>query len=513
MALLIFNTQNLQVKNYLSSKFFSFGNHNNSDNNTISINNNINNKSESGLYDYRYLIYIISFLFPILLASISYYMDNPYQEFVYMAFFRIYTGSWWFSWSIRHVIAVGIIVIYITIYVYVMMQFKKVSKSFKKRKNTVVGGVPESDDDNDDESFSDDEDNEDDGLLKNTFGGSLWYTIFKFLSMLVFPDVRISAKLHGHSLKTDKDLKNIEKLKNESSIQTDSIISDNFRRISDLTISNDLNSNLNLNNFSSINYANIQKEEISKQIQNLLYDEAMDKFNSRKLQIMKQMKIIFIYPISFILLWLFPFIDHYQVIRFKYETMWSTAPSAVFQPMSCFVDTIVFLIREKPWQLTENINQISNKNNLDNDEKNWRYYISWLPGYGNYGNISKFNNSQNSSFNSSKLENQDYFNNNNNNNNNDDFISTNDFNESDEMSMTDFLNMKSIPNTKNIQRKDKKYNQFKNNTQLHPINSMNESLINIPTKAKLKNQFDWNTNMFENSEMDIQEFLKSGPTK
>lgn len=166
-------------------------------------------------------------------------------------------------------------------------------------------------------------------MLLNTFGDTIWYKIFQFLSMLVFPDVQISAKLHGHNLNTEEDLINIEKLKNES-LLTESL--------------NNENNETNFNNSSS--FSNIQNNEISKQIQNLLYEEAMERFTFRKSQIMRQMKVIFIYPLSYIILWLLPFINHYQVIRTGSETLWSTAPSAIFQPLNCFIDVLVFLIRE-----------------------------------------------------------------------------------------------------------------------------------------------------------------------
>lgn len=82
-------------------------------------------------------------------------------------------------------------------------------------------------------------------------------------------------------------------------------------------------------------------------------NEAYNNFKSRRTIAERQMKLIFIYPVSYVFLWVAPLITH--AMDFKYGTkrrpvMWLTYISAFMQPFNCTVDTCVFLIREKPWK-------------------------------------------------------------------------------------------------------------------------------------------------------------------
>lgn len=369
--------------------------------------NTIVQPSEGALHRHQFTVIFISVLFPILVASISFSVHDAYQGYIYFIFFRVYTGPWYFTWIVRHVIDLCIIVIYISIYVYVLMQFKKVSNSFRKRRHggnwsrsqsrsRVHEGTSSIDEEEEEEEDDDDDDGNDEeseNALMNTFGDSMWYKIFKMFSMLLFPDVKIAAKLYGQSLDTEEDMVNIRQLKNEKTvmemIQRDSVSTNEILGLDSTTASGTAN-----------NASKINKTKISRQIQNLMYEEAMDRFKARKAQILNQMKIIFIYPISYLLIWLFPMINHYQIVRHQSEATWSTVAAAICQPLNGFVDTIVFIIREKPWQLATPADTVLEKPMLlAHDSLNmpvsgyarhgWRYYVSWLPGYYNYGDISE----------------------------------------------------------------------------------------------------------------------------
>jgi G protein-coupled receptor GPR1 len=364
-------------------------------------------KHERGLSNFSHIVVFICFLFPTMVASIAFYIHEAYDGFTYYSFMRLWTGPWYFTWTIRHIVAISIIVIYISIYVYIMMQFKKVSKSFKsKKKRQIPIHENDTDFDNDNDLDDDDDDDEDsqyenDGMIRNTFGDTIWYNIFQFLSMLVFPDLRIASKLYGHSLTTEEDRTNIERLKHESSTQTESL----FATIPGLPATASASASARGSMAMTASAAAPQtpvftSKHVTKQIQLILQEEAKERFTARKNQILKQMQMIFIYPISFCLLWLFPFINHYQVIRVKHETMWSNLPAALSQSLTCFVDCMVFMIREKPWTLTEPLepytdeyDEVDGQDQLGNQEYyhptpyaryGWRYYISSLPGYGAY---------------------------------------------------------------------------------------------------------------------------------
>lgn len=82
-------------------------------------------------------------------------------------------------------------------------------------------------------------------------------------------------------------------------------------------------------------------------------DDAYTSFKARRSVAERQMKLIFIYPLSYVFLWIAPLVVH--AMDFRYGTsrrpvMWITFLAAFMQPFNCTVDTLVFLVREKPWK-------------------------------------------------------------------------------------------------------------------------------------------------------------------
>ena len=72
----------------------------------------------------------------------------------------------------------------------------------------------------------------------------------------------------------------------------------------------------------------------------------------RRAQIQKNLRAIFIYPLSYIGIWLFPIIA--DALQYNHEikhgpTMWVTYIDTCVRPLSCLVDVIVYLFKEKPW--------------------------------------------------------------------------------------------------------------------------------------------------------------------
>nr|CAI6426853.1 AEL_HP1_G0008450.mRNA.1.CDS.1 [Saccharomyces cerevisiae] len=72
----------------------------------------------------------------------------------------------------------------------------------------------------------------------------------------------------------------------------------------------------------------------------------------RRAQIQKNLRAIFIYPLSYIGIWLFPIIA--DALQYKHEikhgpTMWVTYIDTCVRPLSCLVDVIVYLFKEEPW--------------------------------------------------------------------------------------------------------------------------------------------------------------------
>lgn len=73
----------------------------------------------------------------------------------------------------------------------------------------------------------------------------------------------------------------------------------------------------------------------------------------RRHQIQKNLRSIFIYPFSYIAIWIFPLIV--DITQYNYEIIhgpivWLIYIATIAQPLNGFVDTLVFLYREKPWR-------------------------------------------------------------------------------------------------------------------------------------------------------------------
>lgn len=73
----------------------------------------------------------------------------------------------------------------------------------------------------------------------------------------------------------------------------------------------------------------------------------------RRLQIQRNVKLIFIYPFSYIAIWIFPLVV--DITQYRYEIahgpiVWLAYIATIVQPLNCFVDTLVFLFRERPWR-------------------------------------------------------------------------------------------------------------------------------------------------------------------
>ncbi|QLL34398.1 hypothetical protein HG536_0G02590 [Torulaspora globosa] len=104
-------------------------------------------------------------------------------------------------------------------------------------------------------------------------------------------------------------------------------------------------------NYSGQNYqpptANVKDVQASFQKQTYA---AMKR---RRVQIQKNLRSIFIYPFSYIAIWIFPLIV--DITQYNYEIVhgpivWLVYIATIAQPLNGLVDTLVFVYREKPWK-------------------------------------------------------------------------------------------------------------------------------------------------------------------
>ncbi|CUM50687.1 uncharacterized protein AC631_04953 [Debaryomyces fabryi] len=243
------------------------------------------NNYEGGLYRYRYVVYAVDILLPILLASLAFIDDLGYTPLTNWCY--IPSRPIWYrlvlSWIPRYLIMVSIIVIYICIYQHVTKQYSNVGRSFEN--NTPVNEA------------------------------TLKQKLSSFMRFLTFD--LTNNKIHNADNDSQED---------------------------------------NLNT------------------------ETVDKFKVRRIQAQKQISAIFIYPVSYLFLWIFPTIVHGLDFRYGLSIrpfVWLNGIAAFMQPFNCTVDTLVFLIREKPWRITT----IKVDSSLTEvyEYPLWRRMLSFLP--------------------------------------------------------------------------------------------------------------------------------------
>ncbi|CAR26237.1 ZYRO0B05038p [Zygosaccharomyces rouxii] len=96
-----------------------------------------------------------------------------------------------------------------------------------------------------------------------------------------------------------------------------------------------------------------QKKERVNDVQADFQRHTYAEMKRRRLQIQRNVKLIFVYPFSYIAIWIFPLVV--DITQYRYEIthgpiVWLAYIATIVQPLNCFVDTIVFLFRERPWK-------------------------------------------------------------------------------------------------------------------------------------------------------------------
>lgn len=124
-----------------------------------------------------------------------------------------------------------------------------------------------------------------------------------------------------------------------------------------------------------IKTGNTEEREQPQDIIAELTSHTNQRLAARYRTIAKQMKIVFLYPIAYFLLWIFPMVQN----SIRIEQVPLNYPVACIvsftQAFNGVVDTLVFLYREKPWRLT-----VSNTPVVpDLGLSQWRKSLQWAP--------------------------------------------------------------------------------------------------------------------------------------
>lgn len=266
-------------------------------------------RTEGGLYAYRYYVYLLCLVIPLVLALLP-YIGVGYQLFVCWCYLP--QKPVWYRlvllWVPRWCIVVTILTVYCVIYVYVLREIR------------TLGGVPKS-------------------LAKKK--KSPWALATYCLNLVRLPKLELplakispvlSASSSTHASEHHKIAPGDSRTPHSSHALEPT--------------------QLNTPNFGQPAVEGLDTEAI---LDLDIQHAGMEHFRKRQKLIRKQMKLIFVYPFAYIFVWLFPFI--LQCTQFNYEEthkpiFWLNCMGAFMQPFNGFVDSLVFFYREEPWKYT-----------------------------------------------------------------------------------------------------------------------------------------------------------------
>lgn len=298
------------------------------------------NRVEGGLYLYRYYVYALSILIPLVLAALP-YVGTGYEAFVCWCYLP-QQPVWYrlvLSWVPRWCIMVIIFLVYGLIYYYVLKEFR------------TLGGV-----------FT--------TIHKLRARGGAALTVSKlaqnptfFSALRYFSEAVRDALLPKFVLPDDADIVLSRSLMHSPNVALSVLLLPQLPRLSRLPRLPQLRAadvEDDDNDIMAQSDIRIVEDGGPLDTENVIGDsdlQATNLLNFRKRQrvIKKQMKSIFIYPFAYIFVWLFPFI--LQCTQINYEqhhkpVFWLNVLGAFMQPFNGVVDSIVFFYREQPWKYT-----------------------------------------------------------------------------------------------------------------------------------------------------------------
>lgn len=295
---------------------------------------------EGGLYPYRYYVYGVHVILPLIMAALAFITFGrrsyiPLVTWCYLPI-RPYWARLVLSWVPRYLIIVSIISIYLSIYIYVKLEYRKVVKEFKESQTYLNNTQPHG-------FFHSSADSE--------FAGHDFTA-----DILGSSDIEMQ---YPTSAAGNFDATNKPSTLNHTNPPTQSQFRRNCSKVSNIVVRSMLAffsyfpgfSFLAPNRYIFRNFDDSQVDATTAAIRDF-QRESMVNFQMRRNTIERQIRSIFVYPAAYIFLWMAPFAVH--VLQFKYEVkhhgiFWISAAAAFMQPFNCVVDTVAFCIREKPW--------------------------------------------------------------------------------------------------------------------------------------------------------------------
>ncbi|KAL6948959.1 hypothetical protein ACO0QE_001440 [Hanseniaspora vineae] len=342
---------------------------------------------EGGLYRYRYLVYFLTLIIPLVLASLAFIDYNKDNLAVIKADSQIVlnnlnynfepvskTGGYkplsticslppwpiWYSlvlsWGPRYAIMASIIGIYIAIYIHVINESSKI-------KNQLVNFSSGS-------SARAKKDLTKHKIWNRVYEGNNY--LMKILYLCKIPQIGMMLiRLFEFDIAEDDDENNsehesrkyrkmfkLQSLKNRglstSANKKTSTVSLLDKAENPLSDNNAVDANANtLNMGSGTNVQPHKTQDSIDELKNAFNYDVYNQFKQKRLAIKKQVKSIFLYPISYLFCWIIPFVESFIQMQYEEEhgpVVGISYVSTFMHPFNGFVDSCVFLFREKPWK-------------------------------------------------------------------------------------------------------------------------------------------------------------------
>ncbi|KAJ8143125.1 hypothetical protein OY671_003746 [Metschnikowia pulcherrima] len=259
---------------------------------------------EGGLYKFRYYVYGLSFVIPLAMASFP-FIGVGYDSFVCWCYLpqRPYWYRAVLSWVPRYVIVIVILAVYVSIYFHVLREFRLLGGAFTNLHRQRLTGTQSAEKD-----------------TKPSFFSALMFFL-RDVRAFIFPEFICCGK--NPTPNRDNSDSGSNKDSSGDEHKTDSPGGPH-----------DLENNLGDAEFHAAN---------------------LESFQKRQRIIEKQMKSIFIYPVAYVSIWLFPFVLYCTQFSFEQDhgpVVWLNCLCAFIQPFMGVVDSSVFFYREQPWKYT-----------------------------------------------------------------------------------------------------------------------------------------------------------------
>ncbi|GMG53333.1 unnamed protein product [Ambrosiozyma monospora] len=319
-------------------------------------------KQEAGLYQYDAFVFIgLMVILPLVLTSFAYIQGHQMENFLSYCF-PVHSPHWIraiSTWGLRFVVILFVIVCYFGIYIYISYKFAQLTKAHER----IIKSCHANDGEVASTSTSG---------VKSTMKiikKGIWNAIFnsemKYEDSFLGSSTGISHGTTGlgyrledasfSSTEDGRDLMIVHKKVTESqSVVSTYPGSDDHTQVLFPAPAPEPASAV-CQEMTSPTEAPSQMviSQATEVLSDELFQQTLDDFKLRKKQTLRSLKTIFVYPISYILLWAIPMVV--QILRFSDDPVAPglTAACACFQATDGMVQTIIFAYKEKPWRLVK----------------------------------------------------------------------------------------------------------------------------------------------------------------